>query len=450
MSLKPTRVLLLAYVAATACAFACNDTISVVEITPDGGGDAAPASDAAGPADATEDSDDDAADALAAPDGSGYVPDLGRQSGAYQINASHTGSTDDTSLYGSVSRRWEKDFTGAVAYPLIAHGKVIATSITADGHGALQAFDAVTGSSVWGPVDLGPSDISSSAYDGGQVFALSRLGRLQAFDVDTGALHWTVELGDPATPEQFLAAPTAYGGRVYVVPTNYGKVRALDEMTGTIAWRALTWGDVTPAVTDTGVFLMMGCDNVYRLDPATGATMWQSGKGGCSNDDLPPVVGDASMFATIEGDTQELDIATGAPTTPGRSFGATMAPAIDKTMGFFPLIFTVYGTSLPAVTGGTYWNYRSPKSVNFRASPMVAGGNVHVLWDDCTLQVFDRLTGNPAWSDSEPSACADAAFFGGVPTSIAAAASTIAVPYRAHLVVYGVTTGDAGADAASD
>ena len=126
-----------AHTLAAACAIACGGRASLSAIAVDSDGGGAPRGDT---------SADAAADAEL-PDGAGYLPDLGPQSAAYQINAAHTGSTDDASLFGAPSRRWAHDFGGPVAFPLIAHGKVIATFITgerpADKRVSVQAFDAV-------------------------------------------------------------------------------------------------------------------------------------------------------------------------------------------------------------------------------------------------------------------------------------------------------------------
>lgn len=432
-----------AHTLAAACAIACGGRASLSAIAVDSDGGGAPRGDT---------SADAAADAEL-PDGAGYLPDLGPQSAAYQINAAHTGSTDDASLFGAPSRRWAHDFGGPVAFPLIAHGKVIATFITgerpADKRVSVQAFDALTGASVWGPIDLGVSDTASSAYDGGRVFTLDRAGLMHALDVDTGAVLWTAQLGTVAASEQFLGAPTAFGGRVYILPNNYGKAAAVDEMTGRVAWKgARSGGSASPAVTDSAVFVAVGCRNAYRLDRATGATVWHI-EAGCSASPGTPVVVDETVFLFSESTLHWADARTGAVST--TATGATLPPAMHGGVGFIPVNGRLHALSLPPVTGGVSWQYLPARGTPFiRTSPMVAGGHVHVLWDDCTLRAFDATTGDPVWSDSEPSACTGPVISGGGPVAMAAAAGTIAVPYRRHLVVYGLASADAGTGTVSD
>ena len=437
MPLRTIRVAALLSTASVATTLACQSTITFV----------------AAPADASDDASStaDAADNEAAPlDAGTYVPDLGAQSANYQINAAHTGGTNDPSLFGEAHRRWEKEFSGPLSFPLIARQKVIVTWMTNEKHGALQAFDVTSGASVWGPIDLGESTASSSVYDGGRVFALNRSGTLKAFDVETGTPLWTTELGDPATPIQFLSASTAYLGKVYVLPNNFGKAMAVDEVTGTIAWKAAQWGGIaSPAVTDTAVLLGLGCKHVYRLDPTTGAVAWHTTSNCAGTVGTPVVVAD-TLYHWSGGGVSMLDITTGVWSTSG--YGGTAPPAIQAGLAFFPFNDLVMGLSLH--DRSVSWKYRPDPSTWFvRTSPLIAGGNVLVLWDDCTLRAFAPKTGALQWSDSEPSACTSGPSvspFGG-PVAMAAAAGVIAVPFRTHLVIYGVDpASDGGVDASSD
>ena len=97
MSLKPIRVALAIYAVIAATAFACASEITYVPIYPDAGDDATSGSSG------SSGGDDDDASGLAdviAPDGSGYVPDLGPQSAAFQINAVHRANFERVTGHG--------------------------------------------------------------------------------------------------------------------------------------------------------------------------------------------------------------------------------------------------------------------------------------------------------------------------------------------------------------
>ena len=152
---------------------------------------------------------------------------------------------------------WVQDLDVRVA----AAGAVI-TRHTADGQdartlfvvgdrsGAVIAFDAANGTSVWGPIDIrrrdasgrpeGSGIIAAPAFlssEGVVVFAL-RDGRIVALDaVRSGRQLWTRELGRPgAQRPAVVAPPTVAADGSIVVATLTGVVYALDPSTGAFVW----------------------------------------------------------------------------------------------------------------------------------------------------------------------------------------------------------------------
>src|SRR4051794_22198745 len=89
-SVKPIRLALIAYASALMCAsaFACSGPIEHTDVARDGGSDVSTpdAGDVVHTADA-------AVESGAKRDAGPYVPDPGHYSGAFQINAAHTGAT---------------------------------------------------------------------------------------------------------------------------------------------------------------------------------------------------------------------------------------------------------------------------------------------------------------------------------------------------------------------
>jgi outer membrane protein assembly factor BamB len=372
----------------------------------------------------------------------GYAPDPGPQSGALQIDSAHTGFSDDPLLTGDVTRWWTKSLGGASSFPLIAHGKVIATWVTKDKHGSLQAFEAATGASAWGPVDLGDSDISNSAYDGGRVFALRRDGLIQAFDVDSGTLLWTTQLGDSFTPEQFLSAPTAHHGFVYAISDNLGGTYAVDERNGAIAWQAGQWGYIaSPAVTDDAVYVTIRCEETYRFDPHGGTEVWHHASG-CIEEAFAPTYAAGLLLVTYGGGMQRLDPKSGAPVDQVM-VSTDVPPAVHDHIGFF-----MFNDGLTALDVTDFkmspWTHKGAGTHRPAAAPIVTGGRVYTMTSSCTLSSFDEATGAPVLSDTVQ--CAGFTGAGGT-VGLAAAGGIIAVPFVDQLAVYGAApVFDAGAD----
>lgn len=111
-------------------------------------------------------------------------------------------------------QRWTKDLGDKVSYPVIAEGKVYVTAGNASGNGT-KLHALATGSTVWGPIDLGGTYWwSAAASENGRLYVLNYDGILRAFNAATGAQEWIVDLPDQSS---FTSAPTAWRGVVYTV-----------------------------------------------------------------------------------------------------------------------------------------------------------------------------------------------------------------------------------------
>ena len=75
----------------------------------------------------------------------------------YHITPDHAGVTSSGGALALQPKPlWTRTVTGTVSYPVIAGGRVFVTAPAASGPGTLiNAFDAKTGSTVWGPVAIG-------------------------------------------------------------------------------------------------------------------------------------------------------------------------------------------------------------------------------------------------------------------------------------------------------
>lgn len=136
---------------------------------------------------------------------------------------------------------------------------------------------------VTGPGGLGPR--STPTIDASRVYTLGATGILDCIDLQTGKLHWTVDIldGDPAlVPEWGKAcSPLIVGERVIVsAGAEDGKsLHAYDKTTGKLLW---TGGDhfssyASPELqTLSGVpqILIVNQDFIDSHDPETGKVLW--------------------------------------------------------------------------------------------------------------------------------------------------------------------------------
>ncbi|HKR21663.1 MAG TPA: PQQ-binding-like beta-propeller repeat protein, partial [Pyrinomonadaceae bacterium] len=251
----------------------------------------------------------------------------------FQIDASHTGAISTQHLTPPLRQRWVVDFGWPVSYPLIADGKVFVTvkNIPITSGTTLYALDATNGSTLW-LVNLGGFSFWGAAcYENGSVFALNGSGLLRSFDGATGNVNWSVQLPGGFT---FAAPPTVFDGAIYVSGPN--AVHKVDAASGAILWTTpVVSGDKSsPVVTSEGVYVSYTGTNVYKLDPATGAQIWNysegSGAGGRT-----PVLYNGALYVRDSFDFTQDNIFDAQTGTITGQFSARNIPAFANNTAFF-------------------------------------------------------------------------------------------------------------------
>jgi outer membrane protein assembly factor BamB len=160
------------------------------------------------------------------------------------------------------------------------------------------------------------------------------------------AAAWKTLLGD------FVTAPLAADGRRVYVATRDGAVRALDQATGAVAWKAEGLPGRLSAAD--GVLLARGEDGtLWSLQPRTGAVRWKTETGVAGT--LPAVVdGDRALVA-------------------GRGLAA-----------------------VELASGRVLWSDAS--GTDTTAPPVAAGSRLLAGEADGTLRCRDRATGSSLWT----------------------------------------------------
>ena len=285
--------------------------------------------------------------------------------------------------------------TGVRMRPAYADGKLYAASTT----GALEAFDAATGHSLWRK-ELGTRHgfiwhhgnnsvrlSGGPTVDGDLLVVGSLEGTLYAFGAADGSERWKVQLSS-----EVLAAP-AIDSTLVVVRTNDGHIFGLDRTDGSRKWifdRASVpllslRGNSAPVLADGVIYA--GADNgkVIALREADGASLWEqtlsAGEGRTEIDRLqdidgPLVLADNIVYATsYRGQTGALIAQTGRPiwTHELGSFGGVAVSASQIYLA--DADSNVYGLDLR--TGSSEWKQDALK-YRWLSEPAVQGDAVVV------------------------------------------------------------------------
>jgi outer membrane protein assembly factor BamB len=312
---------------------------------------------------------------------------------SYLVNPAHTNAVADPSLAPPLAFLWTESFADSVTnYPLIAGGRVYLL-LSGGTSGKLVALEKTSGATLWGPVDIGGSEVVGHAYDAERVFALtSDKGLLRAFDAATGRQLWSRALG--SAPGN-VGPPTAYRGIVYVAPND--AVIALDEVTGAILWKAKVDfpdylpGGSSPAVSDDAVFVAY-CGEAYAFDRTTGALVWQKRvdcKGGGSL--APAVYGGRVYVSELSGAFAVFDAQTGAA---AGSVSSVYYPAFDGTRAFCNLRTPLQAVDLPS--GARAWTFDGDMQLD--SIPFAGGGTVYIASDSGKIFGVDETSGAEVWT----------------------------------------------------
>jgi outer membrane protein assembly factor BamB len=371
----------------------------------------------------------------------------------YLINPAHTAMVAPVKLTAPLMRAWTKSLGAPVSFPLVVGATVYVTTNgespeTSGSDAHVFALDASTGSTIWS-ADLPGASFANIAYDDGRIFAMegendAQGAALHAYDAATGALTWTA--ARPLNEFFFDAPPVAYQGIVYTYGEgDGGTVYAYDEATGTLLWQQLTedGGEGSPAVSEAGVFVAEGCQQVYAFDRVSGAPLWRH-EGPCSGGggETPLLDGDTLFVRDSLDGNLALDTTTGAPTA--IAFASDVPPALDGAQ-----LFTVTGGTLAAsdaVKGTTSWTFAGDGRL--ATSPLVAGETVYVGSSEGNLYAVREDTGALVWSENTGLPLQTTEEFVSPPRVVfAAGGGLLFVPVGASLFAYGpaaVSPGDGG------
>lgn len=217
-------------------------------------------------------------------------------------------------------------------------------------------------------------------------------GRLVSLARGTGAMEWSIRLGD------LVARPVATAERIYAV-TAAGLVVAVSR-TGVELWRTELETRVVARPAPLGDALLIAASNgtLFALDPVSGAVKERV------DPDAGSIWGDAvmldreerplAMLATLEGQllavTEELEIVA-RRTLPSRFFAGPIL--VDDVLYLAGHEGTVWAYEWPAAE--IRWRRELPGAL--RGAPAVAARGLAVGDLGGSLYLLDRETGDLLW-----------------------------------------------------
>ena len=207
------------------------------------------------------------------------LPALASQPGAppeiattYKLNPAHDGTINFAAGFAPpLKQAWSTD----VIYNIGSDPALIA-----DG----GVFLAAQGNVIRLALDNGRTDFLKSygaawlTYDNATLFAVSQQGVLTAMTQDKGKKLWSTQL--PRQPF-FFTPISAANGQIFAVGEGTGAdLFAVDETTGALQWDfpLFSEGSIT-TIADGALYEADHC-RYYKIDPATGQTIWKKTGGG--------------------------------------------------------------------------------------------------------------------------------------------------------------------------
>src|SRR5450432_173156 len=231
---------------------------------------------------------------------------------SFGIDARHAGASAERSGPAFRGGSWKYSATSSLwntSSPAIADGIVVFGLRD----GTVQAMRASTGRQLW-QLKTTDSIVASPAIRQGRVFVSSLDGKLYALRLADGAVVWTKTLGGL---EQ--ASPTIVGDSLIVAGGSPArKVFRIDTATGQTIWETspsvMVQFSNSAAVSD-GDQVIVGAmqGHLYSFDFATGALRWTYEADGIVNLSAPVIVG-GRVYLLPGGDSQSLhavDLASG-------------------------------------------------------------------------------------------------------------------------------------------
>jgi outer membrane protein assembly factor BamB len=233
----------------------------------------------------------------------------------------------------------------------------------------------------------------------GLVILADDLGRVQAYEIATGALRWERDLGSLTRP-----SPPAVAGTRVMVGDGDGVLHALEVTDGAPVWDVTLDGPIagSPAVVDDLVVAATDTSS-YRLDASTGEVRHRDALPGPATRSI--AVAAETAYVPAGRSLVAQDLASGAVRWEHlmSSDGAVGTPAVVDDLviaatGLGLATPAAHGvTALDAATGEHRWRYVTPEEAVIFGPAVDDRGRAFVVGHDSRVVSLDTRTGEPLW-----------------------------------------------------
>jgi outer membrane protein assembly factor BamB len=321
----------------------------------------------------------------------------------FQGDAAHAGFRSD-GPQPPYAPRWTARPDAAsgqrLSSPVAAAGVVLFT-----GPDALYAVDAATGRDLWKVARDGPPATPAVARVGGADLVVYTDGRdadtsvVAAVDLRTGRPAWDSK---PSLKDESRSGVTVEGDRAFVADES-GNVYAIGLSDATIDWTGSTDGTVDGplAAADGAVYAVVGSSQGSRAATVdafatdTGERRWQvSPDPTATFGSLPAVLDGRVVVALPDGSVLGLSTADGSQAWSVR-VAALVSPFVAATLadGSAFVLDSTGGVHRLTPGSGRDWLFEFNEPA-LRTSPVVAGGDVLVGFEDGSIGAVDLTSGH--------------------------------------------------------
>lgn len=324
--------------------------------------------------------------------------------------------------------RWRYDAGSPLpSSPAVADGVVVIGARD----GSIHAVDAATGARRWStppvkalPLPWGKEGwdywVSSPVVVGDTVLMGTPDGRLTAFDLESGDVRWSADLG-----ARTRSSPAVADGIVYI-GDDAGIVHAVRLADGREVWRHETIGaglssaesgwdpvslQASPAVADGRVFIGSRDGGVYALDARTGKRLWYTDYGAPWVVTSAAVRGDRLWIGSSDGHfVAALDAKTGKELWRTGLGARVFASPTLAGRTLYVADHDGHVRALDPETGARRWSFDAGRGVMIQSSPVPADSTLYFGTDDGSVYALTASPAPPRLAVFWDSARADQAF----------------------------------------
>ncbi|MGA9770727.1 MAG: PQQ-binding-like beta-propeller repeat protein [Blastocatellia bacterium] len=276
------------------------------------------------------------------------------------------------------------------------------------------ALDAATGKTIWEKsyeapttglkLEHGNGPHSTPLIAGNLLFTVGVIGKLQAFEKQTGKVVWSHELwqeyGGVRQGRGYSCSPLAYKNSVIVTVGGKGQaLMAFDQKTGAVIWKKLDF-DLSPStpviinVDGQEQLVIVLADQIVGLNPGTGDLLWQHAhQCDWGLNITPPLWGEGNILfvsSAYSGGSRALQLNQAGGKTTVKELWANRRMRIHHgtMLRVGDLVFGSSGdfgpapmTAVEIKTGNIVWQDRSFPKTNF----VYADGKLILLDEDGNL-----------------------------------------------------------------